>query len=348
MPSGPAAAPAGVRERAAGLFARIGCPDDAVLLPLSAGGNNRVYRVENGARSYLLKEYFRHAGDSRDRLGAEFAFARFAWDNDIRCIPEPIACDEVSGLGLYSFLDGEPITADTLCATDVAQATAFVSSLNRHRHAPGAAGLPPGSEACFSIARHLQLVKGRLDRLAGMVADSEIDRRAQAFVAGRLLPAHRLVVERIERHLTASGLSADAELAPEERLISPSDFGFHNALRRRDGTLVFLDFEYAGWDDPAKLIGDFFSQVAVPVPPSYREQVCHAVAQLQPDRERALLRMLLLLPLYRLKWCGIVLNHFLPVDAQRRQFAQGAVREGKAAQLAKAEALIASIEQFGI
>src|SRR5690606_1492036 len=49
----------------------------------------------------------------------------------------------------------------------------------------------------------------------------------------------------------------EKELAPRFRLLSPSDFGFHNMLRRDDGSLAFIDFEYFGWDDPAKLAADF-------------------------------------------------------------------------------------------
>jgi hypothetical protein len=55
----------------------------------------------------------------------------------------------------------------------------------------------------------------------------------------------------------ALGLDFDAELAEEMRTLSPSDFGFHNAIRKTDGTLCFIDFEYFGWDDPVKLTADF-------------------------------------------------------------------------------------------
>ena len=55
-------------------------------------------------------------------------------------------------------------------------------------------------------------------------------------------------------------------LGEADRVVSPSDFGFHNALRTEDGRLAFLDFEYAGWDDPAKLVCDFELQPAVPAP----------------------------------------------------------------------------------
>ena len=57
----------------------------------------------------------------------------------------------------------------------------------------------------------------------------------------------------------------ETELAPQHRCLSPSDFGFHNALLRgRPGVpgardWVFLDFEYFGWDDPAKTVPIFCS-----------------------------------------------------------------------------------------
>ena len=38
-----------------------------------------------------------------------------------------------------------------------------------------------------------------------------------------------------------------------------------------NGSFVFIDFEYYGWDDPAKMIADFYLQPAVPVPYEYRE-----------------------------------------------------------------------------
>ena len=50
------------------------------------------------------------------------------------------------------------------------------------------------------------------------------------------------------------------ELRQETMCIFSSDFGFHNALIDESGTVYLLDFEYAGWDDPAKLVCDFSNQ----------------------------------------------------------------------------------------
>ena len=44
-----------------------------------------------------------------------------------------------------------------------------------------------------------------------------------------------------------------------EKIISPSDIGFHNILYK-DNKLFFIDFEYAGWDDCFKMIADLVLQ----------------------------------------------------------------------------------------
>src|SRR5262245_14057576 len=76
------------------------------LTSLPGGGNNRVFRVAVGPTSFLLKSYFRHPGDSRDRLGTEYGFMRFAWEQGIRQVPRPYSMDVDAGLGLYEFVEG--------------------------------------------------------------------------------------------------------------------------------------------------------------------------------------------------------------------------------------------------
>jgi hypothetical protein len=107
----------------------------------------------------------------------------------------------------------------------------------------------------------------------------------------------------------------------EDRCLSPSDFGFHNTIRATDGHLCFIDFEYAGWDDPAKLVADFFCQPELPVPPRFFEEFAQVIARQTSNPELHLSRFRFLLPVYRLKWCCILLNEFLPAGAERRRFA---------------------------
>jgi thiamine kinase-like enzyme len=48
-------------------------------------------------------------------------------------------------------------------------------------------------------------------------------------------------------------------------IVSPSDFGFHNIIIKNN-KLVFIDFEFSGWDDPAKMYCDFILQPKFQIP----------------------------------------------------------------------------------
>ncbi len=336
-----------LQESAAALLGQIGVAAAPALQPIQGGANNQVLRLDAGGRSFLLKVYFRHPRDPRDRLGAEFGFCRFAWDHGLRCVPQPLAQDPAAGIGLYEFMEGRKIAADELDEGAVDAALQFYTGVNRHRETPGATALPTASEACFSLAEHIALVRRRVDRLARVRGDSDINRQAVQFIRSELLPTW----SRIDSDLASSAPLLPAAvrdaLAPDERRLSPSDFGFHNALRAPDGSFRFFDFEYAGWDDPAKMTCDFFCQVAVPVPEKFLDRFTDAVAGDSGNEKALRVRIRLLLPVYRVKWCCIILNDFLPADADRRRFARPEVDEEsrKTQQLNKAAAYLSAIAE---
>ena len=307
---------------------------------LPGGGNNRVSLVETATGPVLLKEYFRHAADPRDRLGAEQAFLQFAWAHGVRALPEPLACDRGAGIGIYEFLAGRKLAPGEVTAAHVDEAAAFFVAVNRHRDDPAAAALPVASEACFSLAEHLACVDRRMARLATIEPESDLHRQAAALVAERLVPAW----QRVRAAVAASGLPLDAPLAAADRVISPSDFGFHNCIATDSG-LKFIDFEYAGWDDPAKTVCDFFCQPAVPVPREHFERFLAAAAEGSRDPAALRERVSLLLPVYELKWCCIMMNEFLPVGDDRRTFARGSEAHAarRLGQLQKVEAALARL-----
>ncbi len=308
------------------------------IKPIAGGGNNRVYRVESAAAPVVLKAYFRHPADPRDRLRADFGFSSFAWEVGARALPRPLASDPAAGMAVYEFVAGRKLGPGEVTAAHVDEAAAFVREVNEQRDDRRAAELPEASEACFSIAAHVDCVDRRIDRLAGIDAASPRGGEATTLVATRLRPAWHHVHDSV----LASAAAADTSLAGADRCLSPSDFGFHNAILADDGRLRFLDFEYAGHDDPAKMACDFFCQPAVPVPREHLGGFVDAVADLWADPVAFRRRVGLLLPVYELKWCCIMLNEFLPSADSRREFAGAIVdRESRrAAQLAKVAAAL--------
>lgn len=139
----------------------------------------------------------------------------------------------------------------------------------------------------------------------------------------------------------------DSELDPDDRTLSPSDFGFHNCLRRSNGELVFLDFEYFGWDDPAKMICDFLLHPAMELSRCLKQRfVDNILGTIKPDQV-LLDRTETVYPLFGLKWCLILLNPFL----SRYRLHRGIVGESSLTQdgllgqqLAQAKLMLSIVE----
>jgi len=328
-----------IADRAVTVLRAAGVVAPFRLEQFTGGGNNRVFRVASAGDPVVLKAYFRDAADPRDRLRADYGFSAFAWSTGARALPQPLASDAAAVMAVYEFVAGGKLAAGEVTAAHVAEAASFFRAVNEHRGEPRAADLPAASEACFSIAAHVACVDRRVARLGDIDAASPLGREATEVVTRRIAPAWNGVGDSV---LATAGTAADEPLSPADRCLSPSDFGFHNAIRAADGRLRFLDFEYAGWDDPAKMACDFFCQPAVPVPHEHLKAFVGALADLWSDPAGFHRRVDLLLPVYELKWCCIMLNEFLPSADSRRTFA-GAVadRESRrAAQLAKVEAAL--------
>ncbi len=291
------------------------------LETLHGGRNSRVFKFSAG-RSLVAKAYHVSAADGRDRLGVEYSALQFLWKNGLRSVPEPVLRDAAAGLAVYAFVPGRKIAGAEATASDLEQAAEFAGALRALRSAPGAASLPLASEARFSVAGVIQNLRERASRLVEPLVDAE------------LLPTLDRLAARAEKLADAA-----AEIPAAERTLSHSDFGFHNALRDEAGVVRFVDFEYFGWDDPAKMISDFMLQPVVGLDKAKRQAFFSAVLKRFADQPGLAGRIAALYPLFALKWALIMLNDFVPGSRERRAFS-GAADDG-AEQLAKARALIA-------
>lgn len=319
------------------------------LSALDGGRNNRVYRVEGLAEPLLVKSYFANPKDRRDRFTAERAFYAFLDANGSRQAPQSLGWDSDRWLGLLTFIVGRKLDANEIDHAAIDAALTFFADTNRDRTSAVAARLGEASEACFSVLAHLDLVERRVERISRIEITDDVAARASSFVRTKLAPLWESVRDTATSEFERAGISLERELAAAERCISPSDFGFHNAIRRPDSTLIFFDFEYAGWDDPAKLTCDFFCQQQKPVSIRFWDQVVSRIsAQLEAPPEYRM-RALTLYPVYQIKWCCIILNEFLASESARRVFAERSTdsKDTRARQLAAAERLLGTIVRAG-
>lgn len=321
-------------------------PGTVAASALAGGANNRVFRVTAGCNEVLLKAYFYHDQDPRDRLGAEFAFTRFAWAHDISRVPKPYVCDRDHRLGLYEFIHGRRPDSNDVDQLAVDQAMNLLHDINEFRTAADAVDLPYASEACLSIEDYVASISLCCDRLCRLQPLDDVDTSAVDFATHDITELLATIVAKIRSKAKRSAILCKP-LEPGDRCLSPSDFGFHNALVQDDGNFRFLDFEYAGWDDPAKMISDFFWQPAVPVGDMYFDAFMTGVLEDFSNRNLHYERIHLLRPLEGIKWCCILLNEFLPSGGKRRQFAgQSANVKRRTVQLERSRAMLHRVDEL--
>jgi hypothetical protein len=307
--------------------------------PMRRGGNNRIFLLSGIKDSAVLKFYPRQTEDPRDRLGQEFAALSFLSRNGIEAVPRPLGCDRLRSCAAYAWIEGtEPAP---VVASDIDGLADFFIQLQALRDRDGVRSLVDASAACFSPAMVAEQVESRLARLRAAITPGT---DVAEFVAVALQPAATAAVGRLRQSCQQAEADFSARLPRFLQALSPSDFGFHNALRRPDGRLAFIDFEYFGWDDPAKAVADVMlhAGMALPEPLArrYRSRVQTALQSSDPGFAG---RLDLFLPSMVVLWSLIMLNEYLPERWARRALAgqNDAQTVVQARQLQKARDLLA-------
>lgn len=334
-----------VEEARAAAARVLGAPVDR-MEPLSGGANNLVFQATSGGRSVLVKAYFSHPRDARDRLGVEFGMLDFLWKHGVYTVPQPLRAEPEQHIGVYEFVVGARLRPGEVGWGEASEMVDLLARMWALRNEPEAQALPAGSDAGFSLRNFLDNVGGRFRRcheaLAGDATQPEVARFVREDVRDTWARIERFVDEGARRF----GLDVERPLPRSQQTLNPADHGFHNVLREAGGRLRFLDFEYAGWDDPVQMICNACLQPAVPLPVELRGRFVDELL-LRIEGDRALkARIRLLFPLFGIKWSLIMLNEFLPVEGDRRRFAGTRPEEHKREQLAKSRRRLYEVRAY--
>jgi hypothetical protein len=284
----------------------IGCINslfgaDVAIMGCRGGRNSRVYRIDRARETYALKVY---PADGRKRVEREHGALSFFSAVGLHGVPHCVASFAQQNCAVFGWLDGDPVGEAGV--RDVDALASFAGELHSLRERALPYGFDDAVEACADAAAVIDQIASRLERLAALSGPATL----QDF-----LSAFRPVFGRARAGVANC---APAALQRARRTLSPSDFGFHNALRLGSGELAFLDFEYFGWDDPIKLISDVCWHPGMDLPWDLRARFlsrCTSVYACDAAFEG---RLMASYSLYGLRWCLIVLNEFVPEIWARR------------------------------
>jgi len=271
---------------------------------LTGGGNNVLWRVHtNGASQFVIKDY---GVDGSDRLDREWGYLKKLAGNKMSNVPVPIWVDRHRRLACYSHLDGKKLQFEDITETHIMQAAKFIRGLcgmpnNGLHHAKG---------AHFTLSAHLDEIEARVSLLENFIEQHSISPALKAFLVTCLRPDWE------RRKQSISNINGTDYFSSIFTFPSPSDFGFHNILFE-EHALNFVDFEYAGIDDLAKLLADFSLMPEVPISETHNFLFRDAITARMDLDKNFEKRLALLEFLFPIKWVCIILNVFLPEKAER-------------------------------
>ncbi len=213
-------------------------------------------------------------------------------------------------IGIYCFIPGKNVEEKHITQKDAETAASFLASMHTLVHADGADQQPVASEACFSLQGYIPAIKQRiaaLHRNSALAGQWSV--RLHNFLESEFQPEFDRICEYVFAEYRKRGINPESIVSRDTQTLSPTDFSFHNALRYKK-TLYFIDFEYYGWDDPAKVIANFFLHPSVVLPVSMRPVFYERVYPSFVSDQEFVRRLPFIYMFMSLKWCLIMLNMF--------------------------------------
>ena len=280
---------------------------------LKGRGNSRIYKLSiNKNNSILLKDYPDLLVDSRPRMQTEVNALKLV--EDLRKTPKVVAFDKLQNIALYEWIKGESVYR--IEDHHIEQAVNFIENIQNLK---GKDSRSQASEACFSAQQLIKQINSRFDKLL-MIKNKNLN----DFLIYTFKPLFNKVWESSEKNWPSNNL--EKELPMSMQVLSPSDFGFHNAILKESGDLIFLDFEYFGRDDPVKLIADFIWHPGMTLSNLQKKDWVKGAFDIFDYDPGFAQRFTSAWPLYGLRWSLIVLNEFLEDGWHKRAYANDNLR----------------------
>ncbi|MBM3515861.1 MAG: hypothetical protein FJX59_19420, partial [Alphaproteobacteria bacterium] len=239
---------------------------DLRIARLSGGANNLVFLGDDGSSRLVIKSHPQLGGAGERRFRAESEFLRHANDVAADLVPRVVATDHALRAIAMEELVGTPFGDQAPpTAESVAAAARLLTQLNRDRTFARTRITLDAADGFQALSEHRRDIERRVNELTAEHLAGPLRTEGNSLIAGTL-KAWEKACGALDVAL-GHGAVAD-ELDALLRCVSPSDFGFHNAVHTTTGTR-FFDFEFAGWDDPAKCLADVFLQPRISVPESF-------------------------------------------------------------------------------
>lgn len=283
---------------------------------INAGLNNRLYKVVTSEEKYLVKLYRKDAGIMLKR---EFSALKYLKRQNIKNVPTAYFKNDKQNFAMYSFEDGKTKNPSQITKDDLNKMAFFIASIHKLRPKEIRKKFLAANFACFNINDYLKNIYFRLEKFSVYAKSKntsaiidKLKKEEVNTVIGKLLGK---IINEIPEKLLNKKLSAG-----EERL-SPVDFGVHNILFKKDGSLCFIDFEYFGRDDPMRAVADFLMHDrSLEIKPELKKYFQNRYLEYIEADKKYRQRLELVKKIINIEWLAIYLYSMTPEKIEIRKF----------------------------
>ncbi len=266
---------------------------------IKGGLNSKTYLLDLKKKKLVLKIY----GDkSRSKIKREKLFYNYLIKINNPNIINPLFFDVKKNFALFPYIPGKKIKK--IEKKHLLELLQFLKSINKKKKLTN---LPLAIDGINDRNQHIKLCEKKINELKKIKVNYCLKKDFTYFLKKKLIPKFTELKERFNN--TEFKNLKKLKINKNQLVISPSDLGFHNIIYSKK-KLVFFDFEYAGLDDPIKLICDFFCQPDQYLSVAQKEIFIknfffksYTLSQIKSYTK-------IFLPFHRLKWCCIILNVF--------------------------------------
>ena len=267
------------------------------LESIEGRGNSKILFCQTIGRKRLSIKIYPN-DNKHNRIKSEFEGLKHIYKKNKNVI-KPLWKNRNANICAFEWIDGKKIINTNL--SDIELALKFIKHLHNMRNDQCFDNFPRASASCISGFDIEKQIKTRFNQLLSIK-----NKELKEFLNNEFLETCTLLINKSKMMLNEELYFK--KLQKKDLTISPSDFGFHNVLKQQNNNLIFLDFEYFGWDDPIKLISDFYFHPGNSLSDYHKSYWLKNSIEIFNNNVKK--RLPALLPLYGLCWSLILLNEF--------------------------------------
>jgi len=269
---------------------------------LEGGKNSKVLKFIGKKKKFVVKVY-----SDFKRLNREKLFYNFLKKRKISSVLRILYTNYKLKLIIFEYIDGKKIK--NISNKDVSQLLIFLNNLNQKIDFR----FPHSIDGIKNRKDHVKLCEKKINDLKLINKKLLTSKKLDKFLNEYLIPKFKY----LKRDVKGKNFKKYfVRLKKKDLIMSPSDIGFHNILKKKN-KLFFFDFEYAGLDDPVKLICDFLCQPDQNIT-NYQKKIFinnKLFSRGQSVDINFLVK--LFLPFHKIKWCCIMLNQIKSLKKNR-------------------------------